>query len=78
MFNPDTHWHYLSNQTPDEVVFMKMFDSDRKVQASCESDLLNLTMYLTNYSKVVHTPHLRFQVLQDERTYCQERALKSE
>jgi len=35
MFNPKTHWHYLSNQTPDEVVFMKMFDSNHKVQASC-------------------------------------------
>jgi hypothetical protein len=40
MFNP-THWHYISDQTPEEVVFMKMFDSNHKVQASCESSVPN-------------------------------------
>lgn len=33
-FNPDHKWYYLGNQTPDEVMFLKIFDSDPSVKAT--------------------------------------------
>lgn len=32
-FNPDHKWHYLGQQRPEEVLFLKMFDSDPTVKA---------------------------------------------
>lgn len=32
-FNPDHKWHYLGQQRPEEVLFLKMFDSDPAVKA---------------------------------------------
>lgn len=75
MFNADTRWHYLSRQSPDEVILMKMFDSDRKVKAKCEFLTTNQTYMASNWTKTVHTLHLSFREL--KQRYSQERASKS-
>ncbi|KAH8881848.1 methyltransferase CmcJ [Thozetella sp. PMI_491] len=33
-FNPGHQWYYLSEQRPDEVLLLKMFDSDENVKAT--------------------------------------------
>ncbi|KAK0714198.1 hypothetical protein B0T26DRAFT_784301 [Lasiosphaeria miniovina] len=33
-YNPDHKWHYLSRQKPEEVMFLKIFDSDPLVRAT--------------------------------------------
>lgn len=33
-FNPEHRWYYLGNQTPDEVTFLKIFDSNSSVKAT--------------------------------------------
>jgi len=32
-------WRYLSNQRPEEVTLIKIFDSDPKVEAKCTSSI---------------------------------------
>ncbi len=35
--NSDKHqWYYLSRQRPDEVLIMKIFDSEEGVEAKCK------------------------------------------
>jgi hypothetical protein len=35
LYNPAAKWHYLSQQTPNEITIMKIVDSDQNVQAAC-------------------------------------------
>lgn len=35
LYNPDASWHYLSEQTPNEVTIMKIVDSKGDVAAPC-------------------------------------------
>jgi len=35
LYDPNRKWYYLSKHSPDEVLFMKMFDSKEDVKAKC-------------------------------------------
>ena len=34
-FNPEHRWYYLSDQRPDEVTMLKIYDSDSQIGARC-------------------------------------------
>ena len=34
-FNPEHRWYYLSEQQPDEVTMLKIYDSDERIGARC-------------------------------------------
>lgn len=36
LYDPNAKWYYLSNQSPDEVLILKIFDSDENVPARCK------------------------------------------
>lgn len=36
-YNPGHRWHYLSEQGNDEVTVLKIYDSDKTVDANCKS-----------------------------------------
>lgn len=35
-YNVDQKWFYMSNQEPDEVLMMKIYDSSNDVEAKCK------------------------------------------
>ena len=37
--NPEHRWYYLSEQQPDEVTMLKIYDSHERIGARCMSDL---------------------------------------
>jgi hypothetical protein len=36
-FNPDHKWYYMSNQEPEEVTLLNIFDSDESVAVRCRN-----------------------------------------
>ena len=40
LYNPAHKWYYLSEQKPEEVMFLKIFDSKPNVQATSKKFLL--------------------------------------
>ena len=38
-FNPEHKWYYLGQQRPEEVLLLKMFDSDPSVTAKCKQPM---------------------------------------
>jgi hypothetical protein len=44
--SPGQKWYYLSQQSPDEVLLMKMFDSEEKVDA--KRNIMGASLSLDN------------------------------
>ncbi|KAK7414061.1 hypothetical protein QQX98_007093 [Neonectria punicea] len=48
-------WHFISNQSKEEVLLFKMYDSDVGVKAKCESTLRSLDSTLTERDQAAPT-----------------------
>ncbi|KAK4172754.1 hypothetical protein QBC36DRAFT_196266 [Triangularia setosa] len=63
-FNPAQKWHYLSGMTPEDVIFIKVYDSDQTVQVQRKRFYCNSTqdMCLTLLLCRIGCLHASFQL----------------
>jgi hypothetical protein len=64
LYSASNRWHYLRNQSKDEVILFKMFDTREKVAARCENrvpkkptatDLLRLSAHVISTEECSHS-----------------------
>ncbi len=56
-YNPDQQWYYLSDMTPDDIVLVKVYDSDPDVPAKRKSQRGSLGPRLLLFANAWVTGH---------------------
>ena len=56
-YNPDQQWYYLSDMTPDDIVLVKVYDSDPDVPAKRKSQPVSVGLRLLMLANALVTGH---------------------